>query len=360
MINRKTQIAIVGSVLLLGILAGYLWQAGFQVQPKKPYSGPLEKIALSAVSSSTSGLLLIAHANGYFRDNGLEVTFKLLPTGPEGLKQLQASRIDVAHVADFVLVREIFRDARSLRCLGSIAATDVNQLIARKDKGILQPRDLKGKRIGVAQATQSEYYLGQFLSFHNLVWQDIEVVNLNPPALTEALANGKVDAVMVWEPYIYEIKKRLEDKIISWSGQNGQQFYNILVSRDQFIQAKPEALVRLFRALKQAEAFVKQNNEAALKIAAQQLKVDASVLKNEWGSSTYEVSLDQTLLITMEDQARWMINNKLTDQTRLPNYLDYIDAEPLAKVDPKAVRIIIPKDERAIAPAPSGTGPERP
>lgn len=114
--------------------------------------------------------------------------------------------------------------------------------------------------------------------------------------------------------------------------------------------------MRLFRALKQAESFIKHDNDEALKIAAQQLKVDASILKDEWISSTYELSLNQSLLITMEDKARWMITNKLTDQTRLPYFLDYIDAGPLAKVDPKAVGIIIPKDERRGRPRTSRDG----
>jgi len=47
----------------------------------------------------------------------------------------------------------------------------------------------------------------------------------------------------------------------------------------------------------------------------------------------------------MEDEARWMIKNKLAAQTRVPNYLEYIDAEVLLKVTPQAVRIIIPKNK---------------
>ena len=50
-----------------------------------------------------------------------------------------------------------------------------------------------------------------------------------------------------------------------------------------------------------------------------------------------EPALDQGLLLAMEDQARWMISNKLTDRTQVPNYLNYIDAEALLKVDPKTV-----------------------
>ena len=56
----------------------------------------------------------------------------------------------------------------------------------------------------------------------------------------------------------------------------------------------------------------------------------------------YELTLDQGLLLAMEDQARWMMGNKLTYQTKVPNYLDYIDAEALLKVDPKAVSMMIP------------------
>jgi NitT/TauT family transport system substrate-binding protein len=352
----KGKMAVLVSVLLLVVIAGYLWQAGYLGSKAAPPDRPLEKIAISAVSYSGAGLLLISQAKGYFRDNGLEVTLKLYPTGPPGLAELQAGQVDVAHVSDFVLVQEIFKGAKSLRCLGSIAASDVNRVMARKDRGILHPGDLKGRRIGVPQTTQAVFYLGQFLTFHNLSWREVEVVNLSPADLPEALANDRVEAVMVWEPYVAEIKKRLGDKVISWPGQTGQQYYDVLVSRDQFIRDKPEALVRLFRALHQAEAFVKENKNEALRITAQQLRVDPSVLRDEWLSGKYELSMDQSLLITMEDKARWLINNKLTDQTRLPDFLDYLSAQPLAKVDPQAVRIIIPKAGGTDVPIGAGEG----
>jgi hypothetical protein len=62
-------------------------------------------------------------------------------------------------------------------------------------------------------------------------------------------------------------------------------------------------------------------------------------------SINFELFLDQGLLLVMEDQARWMIQNRLTEQTKVPNYLDYIDPGPLLKADPKAVRLVIPGKE---------------
>jgi hypothetical protein len=58
--------------------------------------------------------------------------------------------------------------------------------------------------------------------------------------------------------------------------------------------------------------------------------------------TNYELALDQNLLLTMEDEARWLIQNRLTDRTQVPNYLDYIYPEALREVNPKAVRMIIP------------------
>ena len=104
---------------------------------------------------------------------------------------------------------------------------------------------------------------------------------------------------------------------------------------------------------------LRKNPRKPRTIIARWLQVPLADLQAGKFPIRYELFLDQALLLAMEDEARWMIDNKLTEQTRLPDFLDYIYVEPLAKVDPKAVRLIIPKDERPVAPAPSGTGQER-
>jgi NitT/TauT family transport system substrate-binding protein len=333
---------ITAGLILLGGLAYWYWAN--PARSLRPFAGPPDKITISTLSNNlTSVLLVITQAQGYFRDNGLEVTLKFFPTGPMGLEQLQAGQVDIAHVGDFVLVGEVFKGAKSLRCLGTIGAADIFQVMARKDTGILQPGDLKNKRVGVARGTASEFFLGRFLNFHDLLLSEINLSNLSPPDMVAALADGRVDAVIAWEPISYQIKKRLGDKIISWPGQIGQKFYSVLLCKEEFSKARSRTLERLFLALALGETFIKHNQEESLAIIAKWLNLDQAVFKADWLNSDYNLSFDQALLTAMEDQARWMIRNNLTGQTRVPNFLNYLDAEPLAKVDPQAVNIIIPK-----------------
>lgn len=54
----------------------------------------------------------------------------------------------------------------------------------------------------------------------------------------------------------------------------------------------------------------------------------------------YKLSLEKTLLIAMEDEARWHIEKQYTDIKKVPNYLDKIYFDALESVNPGAVNII--------------------
>ena len=196
------------------------------------------------------------------------------------------------------------------------------------------------------------------MTLNGLSLGDIEIIHSNPFAMAQALSDGKVDAVMVWEPVAYEIKGALGDKAVSWPGQGGQSYYWLLVSTDKFLTARAGVVERLIRSLDQAEKYMKSHKEESIAQVAAHVKLDPTILKSIWPKYSYKLFLDQSLLFAMEDQARWMIANKLTDRTQVPNYLNYIDAKALLKVDPEAVSMVIPKGERTVAPAPSGKGQE--
>ena len=81
---------------------------------------------------------------------------------------------------------------------------------------------------------------------------------------------------------------------------------------------------QFLRTLVQAERFVKMNGEEARKIIALKFRLDASYLDSVWKKHNFAVTLTQSLLSLMESEARWKIENRLTDKTKVPNYLEYI------------------------------------
>ena len=52
------------------------------------------------------------------------------------------------------------------------------------------------------------------------------------------------------------------------------------------------------------------------------------------------ISLDQFLLTSLEDEARWAITSGLTQATEVPDYLGYVYSDALQAVKPEAMTII--------------------
>jgi NitT/TauT family transport system substrate-binding protein len=337
----KLILVIIIPVLLIIVIAGYVWHSGF-------LSGgaPLEEITIGTNINGMLGLLFIAETRGYYQEQGLKVSLNSYQTGLGPLRDLKAGRLDLASCADFALVSEIFAGgADELRCLAVIAAGEVDWLIARRDKGVNRPEDLRGKTIGVPRKTSAEFFLGRFLTLNGISLQEVTVVDIKPLDLADALAAGEVDAVLIWAPLAQVIIKKVGPDVIAWPAQGGQNVYRLLVTREEYIKSKPEVLEKLLWALAQAADYLKRRPEAGRVIIAQRLKENLADLQPGKFSINFEPFLDQGLLLVMEDQARWMIGNRFTEQTKVPNYLDYIDPRPLVKVDPRAVRLVIPGKE---------------
>ena len=155
-----------------------------------------------------------------------------------------------------------------------------------------------------------------------------------------------------------EVVKKVGANAITWPAQGGQDLYWLLVARREVVKGNPAAIEKLMLALMEAADFMKQQPGEAQAVKARWLKVPLARLQSGKFPKRYELFLDQALILAMEDEARWMIDNKRTGQTRVPDFLDYFCATPLARIAPKAVSMVIPQSERPVIPGASGTGQE--
>ena len=339
--NKKiVLIGVILSCLAAALCAGGYWWYSTGRTPAI-YAEPAEKITIGTVNNETSTLILIAEARGYFRDSGLDVTIKGYQSGNFSIDDLLEKKIDVASCSEFALAERIFKTGRNLVSVGSYAAVDNQEVIARKDKGIAVPRDLKGKKIGVTFTSNAAFNLGMFLTFHGLSFDDVELVDLKPLEMSDALASGKIDALIVWYPTVMDIKAKMDGKVIAWPGQSGQPYYWLLVSTAGVIEARANAMNRLMEALARAEVFLNENKEEGKAIVQRRLALDSAYLDHVWPKTKYVLSFDQALLFAMEDEARWLIKYNMSyDHKQVPDYLRHLYPDALYKAAPQAVRLI--------------------
>ena len=329
----KAQKIFIGIVIIvvIGISAG-----GCQKKPEK-YTGPVEKITLAAAEYLVGTLVYVAEDQGYFEKNGLDVTIKGYGSGKACADALINGEADISTSAGFVFVSNSFEHT-DLKVLGTVATKQVKELVARKDKGITTINDLIGKNIGVTKKSGAEFQLGVFLTFNGISQQDVELVDLKPSEMLEAISNGDVDAVFVWNPYLYNIKKELGENIVSWHG--GEDFYFVLLTKEDWIENNPAAAERFIKSVLEAEDYIKDNSEEAKEFVKNRFDYESDYIDYSWPKQEFAVILEQAMLITFEDQARWRIKQGLTDATEVPNYLYYIYMDALEKVKPEAIGII--------------------
>jgi NitT/TauT family transport system substrate-binding protein len=80
--------------------------------------------------------------------------------------------------------------------------------------------------------------------------------------------------------------------------------------------------------------------QEALAIGAEASGTDAELLHETWDSIRPNLALDQGFVVLLEAQAQWAIAAGLAPKAKVPNYLDFIDWSPLARLHPEAVTLI--------------------
>lgn len=96
----------------------------------------------------------------------------------------------------------------------------------------------------------------------------------------------------------------------------------------------------ILRALIRAENFVREKPRESIKTVADAIGLAPDQLDELWRTEDFRVSLDQPLLLSLEAESRWAIQNGLTAAKQIPNYLELIDFDGLTSVKPEAVNIL--------------------
>lgn len=299
-----------------------------------------QTMALGIATQPSAALLQIAVERGLLKDEGIAASVTRYPSGKHALQEgLFTGEVDVVSAADTPVVASAF-SRRDFAVVAIIFRADsLYSVIARRDAGIETPADLNGKTIAMQKASAVQYFLHLFSQRHRLRHETLKVRFLRAEELPKALLSGEVDAFAMREPYISQAAKLLGDRAVVFSEPGLFPQYELLVVTRPYLNAKPEAVKALLRALFRAHGLLEDDPETAVGLVARFLNTDVDRLLDAALGWHTDVTLDQAMLLAMEFEAQWMIDDGLIVRPRIPNLLRIIDPAPLSEVDPDAVTL---------------------
>lgn len=299
-----------------------------------------EPFSAAALAWPGSTPLYIAMEKGYFKEEGLDFRLQTVATGKAGLDAVLSGQADCAGAADTPIARAVTNGA-PVSVIATIAEIQrAIIIIAKKDTGISGPGDLKGKTIGVTFGAGAQFFLHIFLVANDIDPNEVRFLNIAPDKTVDALLKGEVQAVSTWSPYKLVLLEKLgSNAVILADPALYLQTFNI-VATQQFAKSHPDRIRKFLRALLRANRFIQENPNEARAIMSKAIGTASTLYQREWTDYIFTTVLDQSLVLNLEDQARWMIKEGKSPTQIVPNILSYIDAEPLKTVQPEAVRIM--------------------
>lgn len=330
---------LIAIIFIFALLGWGVWLVYTPATPQIP--GTVEKIRVGVLSFPAGSSAFVAQANGYFRDEGLSVEMETFDSGKMALAaMLQDSELRIVTVAQTPVVVSGF-DRSDLAIISGILVSDNDsKILARNDRGITRAEDLKGKTVGIVKGTTGHYFLDLFLAEHGLNFTDIKTVDLPAAGQPEALVSGSVDAIASWEPHIYQAQEALGTSHTTLQGQGILRTDFYLVTFKDWAHNNQQTLEKYLRAIDRANEYMKQYPEEAQQIIAAQTSLDPQFIKSVWGDYNFALFLDQSILLSLEQQARWTKTQGIVVGTTTPDYLDLVYFDALESVKETAVTII--------------------
>lgn len=351
--NRRVRIGAVLALLVVFAVGGYIWFATSQARTP---ADTRAKVTFAVVTSPNSALAHVASLEGYFADEGLDVTLQRHTSGKAAVQSLLDGKADLTTLGDIPFMFSVMGGA-DIRLLATMIASDKNlAIVADRTQGIEGAKDLACKKIGVTLGTGGHFFLSVFLALQGISVNDVEVVDMAPNDLVAALGTGQLDAVSTWQPHGVRAEGRLGDRAIVFTSQGiHRETFNVATRADR-IETNPDAVAALMKALHRAEDFIARNPEKAIDHVASVGNQDRESVKKVWESALFNLALEQSLITTLESEGRRAIANKLVDKTDQLNFLNFIYGDALQNAKPEGGKLTIETANAVLDDDASGMG----
>jgi len=187
-----------------------------------------------------------------FARDGISIRWVQTLGSNKALEFLNASSIDLGSTAGAAaLVAKI--NGNPIKSIYVYSRPEWTALVTRKDTGINQIADLKGKRVAVTRGTDPHIFLVRALQSVGLTERDITPVLLQHPDGKTALIRGDVQAWAGLDPMIAQAE--VEDGARLFFRKPEANTWGILNVREEFLKDHPDLVRRVLAVYEEARKY---------------------------------------------------------------------------------------------------------
>jgi ABC-type nitrate/sulfonate/bicarbonate transport system substrate-binding protein len=254
---------------------------------------------------------------GIFLKHGLDVKLKLLNTGQEMSKALQAGEVEIIGSAysNFPVAVE-----RGMAAKGVVGLTgdrtskysdQAISILTRKASGIAKVEDLVGKRVGLAVGGTADEYLGVLLQKKGIARDKVQILNVPPGNQVSALQGGSVDAVACWEPFGSLVEMKVPDAVLLIRGGGHIGYFINMGVRNDVIEKRPEIVERYVIGMAEATWYSRRNLDEAAEISTRWVPgLEVAVAKKALGNMTFDARITPHTIAAWEENVKILVEQK--------------------------------------------------
>jgi len=173
------------------------------------------------------------------------------------------------------------------------------RIVARRSAGIATLADLRGKRVGTQVQSSAEYFLDGMLRGVGLTAADTTLVHFmmrtEKPLtmLPEALRDGAIDAIAMWEPQVERARRLVgDDAIVFYDPAVYTEKFSLCTTRANLDDAAMRArIVAFVRALIDASRQLRADPAPGWRLVAETAGLDLRTVRDAWPYFIYPATL---------------------------------------------------------------------
>lgn len=312
------------AVLLVAVLAAGAAQAQ-------------KKITLFGQPSVNNDAIWMALEHGYFKEQGLEVEYRVFPSGTTALQTFKTGQGDIVMTGDLPSVQYFFNNPGQYQTFAAIERDAKGYVvIARKD--IRKPQDLAGKTVATRVGSTGSWFVSEFLTKNKVDPKSVPVKNLDTQLLPAALCKGDISAFFIWQPIGSRTLEICPNEAHQLSDATGYiQGYLVAGARTEFLNSEEGAdkVVRFLRAIMKGRAKAEADFKAVAAFAAKTYSLSEKATRDQWETNTRPIALDKVYYQDFCSLSKWAQGAGLQSQPLDFSKLTWPNG--LRAVDPKLV-----------------------